>query len=98
MKNTLWILYLFTDSSKSEILKIMEFKFDHEKLSNYNGAKMELKDVPKDKLKNIDYFLNGTGFLNEDDEPDKFTVFNEWMKKEGVVMPKLEYPSYFEDG
>ena len=26
MKNTIWILYLFTDNSKSEIFKIMEFK------------------------------------------------------------------------
>ena len=26
MKNTIWILYLFTDSNKSEIFKIMEFK------------------------------------------------------------------------
>lgn len=26
MKNTQWILYLFTDSNKNEIFKIMEFK------------------------------------------------------------------------
>lgn len=26
MKNTIWILYLFTDITKSEIFKIMEFK------------------------------------------------------------------------
>ena len=26
MKNTIWILYLFTDKQKTEIFKIMEFK------------------------------------------------------------------------
>ena len=25
-------------------------------------------------------------------------MFNEWCKREGVIMPKLEYPAYFEDG
>ena len=26
MKNTIWILYLFTDNTRKEIFKIMEFK------------------------------------------------------------------------
>jgi hypothetical protein len=25
-------------------------------------------------------------------------MFNEWCLKEGVVMPKLEYPAYFDGG
>lgn len=31
-------------------------------------------------------------------EPDKFTMFDEWCKLEGVVMPKLQYPAYFDGG
>ena len=26
---------------------------------------------------------------------DKFTMFNEWCQKEGLIMPKCEYPCYF---
>ena len=37
-------------------------------------------------------------FLNVNDKRDKFEVFNEWCKKEGVLMPALEYPAYFEGG
>jgi hypothetical protein len=25
-------------------------------------------------------------------------MFNEWCQKEGVLMPKLHYPAYFENG
>ena len=38
-----------------------------------------------------DYF----GFVNKE---DKFTMFLKWCKDEGVIMPKLEYPAYFENG
>ena len=29
---------------------------------------------------------------------DKYEMFNEWCKKEGILMPKLEYPAVFENG
>ena len=25
-------------------------------------------------------------------------MFNEWCEREGVIMPKLEYPAYFNNG
>ena len=47
--------------------------------------------------KTIDYYLKNE---NEEDEEtqNKFTMFNVWCKKEGVIMPKLLYPAYFENG
>ena len=48
------------------------------------------------KLKNIEYFLNDDG--QDQEKVDKFTMFNQWTKSEGVIMPKLEYPAYFEGG
>ena len=44
---------------------------------------------------NIDYYLTKGGCL---EEGDRFKIFNDWCKEEGVVMPKLEYPATFEDG
>ena len=32
------------------------------------------------------------------DTSDRVEMFNKWAKAEGVVMPKIEYPAYFEDG
>jgi hypothetical protein len=31
-------------------------------------------------------------------ENRKYEIFNKWCQKEGVVMPKLEYPYKFEGG
>ena len=45
--------------------------------------------------KNIDWFLREEG---EEDSTDKYEMFNDWCKKEGVIMPKLEYPATFEGG
>jgi len=45
-------------------------------------------------LKSVESFIND----GKVDEVDKFTMFNEWCAKEGVIMPKLEYPAYFEGG
>jgi hypothetical protein len=28
---------------------------------------------------------------------DKLKIFSEWIKKEGVLMPKLEFPAFFEN-
>ena len=45
--------------------------------------------------KNIDYYLSQDGYV---ETVDKFTMFLDWCNKEGMVMPKLEYPAYFENG
>ena len=29
---------------------------------------------------------------------DKFQIFNDWCKREGMIYPKLEFPAYFEGG
>ena len=29
---------------------------------------------------------------------DKYVLFKEWLHTNGVIMPKLEFPGYFEDG
>ena len=50
------------------------------------------KKIPK----NIDYYLRQEG--EAVDENDKYEMFNEWCRKEGVIMPKLEYPAVFENG
>ena len=31
-------------------------------------------------------------------DKDKYTLFNEWCKENGIVCPKLEYPAEFEFG
>ena len=42
--------------------------------------------------KNIQYFV-------DDDYPStKYQDFVAWCKKEGVHMPKVDFPAYFEDG
>ena len=43
----------------------------------------------------MDYYLLDEG---ETETRDKHDMFSEWAKQEGVIMPKLEYPVYFEDG
>jgi hypothetical protein len=42
--------------------------------------------------------VNIDDFLPNKDTSDKYKMFNNWCKAEGVKMPKLEYPAYFEDG
>jgi hypothetical protein len=42
----------------------------------------------------IDHFLS----VLEKDNSDKFEMFNNWCQTEGVIMPKCEYPAYFENG
>jgi len=37
-------------------------------------------------------------YLGVDKVEDKFTMFNKWCKQEGVIMPKVEYPAFFEHG
>ena len=37
-------------------------------------------------------------FLGVSQDEDRYTIFNDWCKSEGVIMPKLEYPAVFEDG
>jgi hypothetical protein len=33
-----------------------------------------------------------------EDRKDKYTLFNNWCQQQGVIMPKLKYPCYFENG
>ena len=47
----------------------------------------------QDAKRNIEWFLDSKA-----DEPDKFQCFNEWCAREGVIMPKLEYPAWFGNG
>jgi hypothetical protein len=44
------------------------------------------------KRRNIEFYLG------VDEDTDKFVMFNDWCKQEGVLMPKLEYPAFFEHG
>jgi hypothetical protein len=45
-----------------------------------------------DTIKNIQYFV-------DDEYPStKYQDFLAWCKKEGVHMPKVNFPAYFEDG
>ena len=41
---------------------------------------------------------NVESYLAEPDNTDKYELFNEWCKKEGILMPKLQYPAIFEGG
>ena len=52
-------------------------------------------DVQKSQLKEMDYYLLKEG---EEEKEDKDIMFNKWCKKEGVIMPKVEYPVFFENG
>ena len=48
--------------------------------------------MQKTELKNIEWYMDD----GIKDTTDKFQMFNEWCKEEGVIMPKLQYPAYFE--
>ena len=45
--------------------------------------------------KTIEQYLLRDG---EVEPVDKISMFLDWCKKEGVVMPKCEYPAYFKNG
>lgn len=42
-------------------------------------------------MKSVDFYLG-------EEKGDKHTMFLDWCKNEGIVMPKLEFPAYFENG
>ena len=65
---------------------------DQEKRPASAWIRNEATTQPESKT-NIDWFLTG-----KPDEIDKYTMFNEWCAKEGVYMPKLEYPANFDGG
>lgn len=68
------------------------------KVSLTSWIRQEANEVIKTEekpTKNIDYYLSNDGYV---EKADKFEMFMEWCKKEGVYMPKLEYPAYFENG
>ena len=56
---------------------------------------MSQEEVPQRNKNNIEYFL---GDDEEELKADKFKLFLDWCDKEGLYMPKLEYPAYFEGG
>ena len=56
--------------------------------------RQQADEVVKPSSTNIEYFL-GEG---EVDKEDKYTMFMNWCHKEGMYMPKLEYPAFFEGG
>ena len=43
----------------------------------------------------MDYYLLREGEIEEE---DRHEMLCKWCEKEGVIMPKLEYPAYFENG
>lgn len=47
------------------------------------------------KLKNIETIMNAE---EGPDETDKFEMFNKWCQEQGVIMPKIEYPAFFDGG
>ena len=75
----------------------MENKFELVTEKDYIFKSHEIKEKYKNtglKLRNIEYFLND----EDKDDSNKFDKFNQWCQKEGVVMPSIEYPAYFEGG
>ena len=46
-------------------------------------------------MRTIDYYLLDEG---ETDDRDRMLMFKKWCESEGVIMPKIEYPAYFENG
>ena len=36
--------------------------------------------------------------MEKDDVDNKYKEFNAWCLKEGIIMPKLQYPAFFEEG
>ena len=44
-------------------------------------------------MKNIEAFVEPL-----EGEPDKYSLFNQWCEQEGVIMPKIEYPAWFQNG
>jgi hypothetical protein len=31
-------------------------------------------------------------------QENRYTIFNDWCKENGVLIPKVEYPAFFEGG
>ena len=61
----------------------------------YSKIEVEKKDMQQfPVLKNIDNIISD----HPSSQEDKFKMFNEWCKREGVYMPKMEYPAFFEGG
>ena len=50
--------------------------------------------VPPPELKNIDNIISEEPSTQE----DKFEMFNKWCRDQGIYLPKLEYPAFFEGG
>ena len=50
---------------------------------------MQSTEAPDEEVKEVDW---------KDEHMRKCQVFNAWCQENGVLMPKLEYPAYFEGG
>ena len=67
-----------------------------EEMKRYSINEKRFSEISVDEpKKDMDYYLLKDG---EVEMEDKYVMFNKWCKEEGVIMPKLEYPAYFENG
>ena len=48
-----------------------------------------------DEKMNMDYYLQQEGYV---ETVDRVTMYLDWCKKGGIIMPKSEYPGHFGDG
>ena len=74
--------------------KVIDQKYDRSK-DNYDS---EQSIEPPPELKGIMDVLDEDQLQHELVTADKFSIFMDWLLKEGFYMPKLQYPAYFDDG
>ena len=62
----------------------------------------QFSNLKTDEMK-VSYKEGAASVVDDKDEEDwrvehgrKCEVFNRWCRENGVIMPKLEYPAYFE--
>lgn len=77
------------EKAEDTIIEKIQERPNRENLSTASSSSTEKTII------SIEEFMLGDG---QKDEVDKYTMFNEWCRNEGVIAPKLEFPAYFEDG
>ncbi len=60
----------------------------------YDEMVAKRDEIQAPEYKNIEFYISDSPALLK----DKYEMFNEWCDKQGVHMPKLQYPAYFEGG
>ena len=60
-----------------------------------DNAKIPAEADQNQGKRNIDHYLLEDG---EVETEDSITMFNQWCEREGVHMPKCEYPAFFGNG